>query len=512
LHNKQQSQDKQIVVLKIGSSSISGSDGRIKLSILSIFTEMVCDLTREGYHVIIVSSGAVSVGCNRLGLKERPKDIVTKQACSAVGQGRLMRMYDDLFSLLGQPIAQVLLSRENLSQEHHYLNAMNTFQCLMDMGVVAIVNENDTVAVQELRFGDNDNLSALVASVVRAQWLFLLTDVDALYTSNPRTDPNAKAIHVVEDISQLMVDTATGSGPASGQWGTGGMATKLQAASVACSSGCRVCVVSTDHLEHVRMILKGSTSVGTTFFPSARTIAGRKKWIAYGLVPVGSLFLDAGATRAIANKTSLFAAGVVKIEGDFPANSAVRILNKDGKEIGRGISNYSSDEIEKIMGKPSSQYAEMLGYHGPSCVIERGNLAVYPSAMTPSASFNNLAAMMIEPSQGMMVAAEAKSGADHAESNTLSPPFGMLPSPGSLALPGANSTTPVSPYGAFDFPAGVDMYGTPDGTPLPIPAAATHASGDSGHATKFANIGFDTAVYGEPELDEDDDACDGADA
>lgn len=391
-----QEKEQQIVVLKIGSSSISGSDGRIKLSVLSQFVEMACNLIRDGFSVIVVTSGAVSVGCNCLGMTERPTDLITKQACSAVGMGRLMRMYDDLFSLLGQPIAQVLLSRENLSQQHHYLNSMNTFLELIKLGVVPIVNENDTVAVQELKFGDNDNLSALVGSVVRAHWVFLLTDVDALYTSNPRNDPDAKAIRVVEDISSLMVDTSGTTGGASGQWGTGGMATKLQAASVACNSGCHVSIVSTDHMDHVSQILQGSTDVGTTFLPSVRTLAGRKKWIAFGLVPVGTLVVDAGAARALSMKTSLFAVGIMECEGNFPCNSAVRIINPDGVEIGRGISNYSSDEIQLIKGHCSGDYSEVLGYNGPDSVITRGNVAVFPSAISPSSSTSNLAGLSLD--------------------------------------------------------------------------------------------------------------------
>jgi len=365
------------------------------LATLSRFCEFVCELVRSDYSVLVISSGAVSIGCQRLGLASRPKDVVTKQAVAAVGQGRLLRLYDDLFSLLGQPIAQVLLSRENIALEHHYRNALNTFKELLRLGVVPIVNENDTVAVGELRFGDNDTLSALVASLVRAHWLVLLTDVDALYTADPRTNPDAKPIRVVEDIGDLLVDTTgnTAGGtsnsasanptPAtSGKWGTGGMTTKLQAATIATAAGVRTAICSSDRLEDVKRMLQGYTDVGTQFVPYHRAITGHKKWIAQGLRPQGTLIIDDGAAKSILQKHSLFAAGIVAVEGEFAHHSGVKILTTKGKEIARGLTTYGSREIDMIKGLRSSQIVEKLGYHGPEVVIHRGNLVVLPSALS----------------------------------------------------------------------------------------------------------------------------------
>ncbi len=348
-------------------------------------------MVRNNYSVIIVSSGAVSIGCQRLGLTERPKSVITKQAVAAVGQGRLMRLYDDLFSIMSQPIAQVLLSRENIAQEHHYRNALNTLKELLRLGIVPIVNENDTVAVDELRFGDNDTLSALVASIVRAHWLFLLTDVDALYTANPRTDASARPIHVVEDVADLNVDT--GDGGISGRWGTGGMATKIQAATIATAAGVRTAICSTEHLDHIKQMLEGSTSVGTQFTPKSRAITGHKKWIAQGLRPQGTLVIDEGAQRAVFEKRSLFAAGIVNVLGDFPPHSGVRLVNASGRELGRGLTNYSSTEIMLIRGLKSNQIPERLGYHGPDVVIHRGNLVAL-GTLSPTNSSSNLAALV----------------------------------------------------------------------------------------------------------------------
>ncbi|MCS6815558.1 MAG: glutamate 5-kinase, partial [Cyanobacteria bacterium] len=224
----------QRLVIKIGTSSLTtvASDttpGQLALSTIALLVEVICRLRRQGHAVILVSSGAVGVGCARLGLQQRPKSIALKQAVAAVGQGRLMRVYDDLFTSLQQPIAQVLLTRSDLEQRSRYVRVCNTFRELLRLGVIPIVNENDTVAVDELKFGDNDTLSALVASLVQADWLFLLTDVDRLYSADPRHDPNAQPIDRVADVERLTVQV----GDRGSAWGTGGMTTKLAAAKIA---------------------------------------------------------------------------------------------------------------------------------------------------------------------------------------------------------------------------------------------------------------------------------------
>eukprot|EP00741_Cyanophora_paradoxa_P006881 tig00001049_g6656.t1 len=361
------------VVVKIGTSSIMEESQRfLSLSTLSSLVETLCSLRQKNYQVVLVTSGAVGIGCQRLRIGERPKTLAGKQAVAAVGQSRLMRVYDDLFSIWDQPIAQILLTRENLGERTGYMNAKNTFDELLNMGVIPIVNENDTVAIEELRFGDNDTLSALVASLVDADWLFLMTDVQFLYDSDPRSNPGAKPIYEVPDLNELRVSLgSTGS-----QWGTGGMSTKLVAATLATAAGVRTVITLARHPGNISKMLAGEKELGSVFLPKSHPIPGKKRWIVHGLVPSGTLFVDAGAVEAIRDKRkSLFAAGITAVEGDFTSNTAVRICAaSSSQEIARGLVNYSSDELKKIKGVHSKDTFEVLGYHGPEMVIHRHNL------------------------------------------------------------------------------------------------------------------------------------------
>jgi glutamate 5-kinase len=364
------------IVVKIGTSSLTQPEtGQLALSTIATLAETLCDLRRQGNRVILVSSGAVGVGCARLGLTERPKAIALKQAVAAVGQGRLMRVYDDLFTTLQQPIAQVLLTRSDLVQRSRYLNVYNTFQELLGLGVIPVVNENDTVAVDELKFGDNDTLSALVASLVEADWLFLLTDVDRLYSADPRSFPDAKPISLVSDIkelAQLQVQTGTQGS----QWGTGGMVTKISAARIAVAAGVRTVITQGRYPRNLEKILQGEL-LGTHFQPQPEPTSARKRWIAYGLVPSGKLYLDAGAIVAISQAgKSLLAAGVKTVEGEFNTQDAVQLCDTNGNEIARGLVNYSSNELQKICGRHSREIPEILGYVGVDTVIHRDNLVL----------------------------------------------------------------------------------------------------------------------------------------
>ncbi|MFN9406323.1 MAG: glutamate 5-kinase, partial [Dolichospermum sp.] len=254
------------IVVKIGTSSLTQPEtGQLALSTIATLAETLCDLRQQGHRVILVSSGAVGVGCGRLGLMERPKTIALKQAVAAVGQGRLIRIYDDLFSIIQQPIAQVLLTRADLVHRSRYLNANNTFQELLNLGVIPIVNENDTVAVEELKFGDNDTLSALVASLVEADWLFLLTDVDRLYSADPRSVPDAKPISLVSSMQEL-TDLQIQTGGQGSQWGTGGMMTKISAARIAIAAGIRTVITQGRFPRNIAKIMQGEL-IGTHFIP-----------------------------------------------------------------------------------------------------------------------------------------------------------------------------------------------------------------------------------------------------
>lgn len=366
----------QTIVVKIGTSSLTVPEtGLLALSTIATLAETLTGLRRQGHRVILVSSGAVGVGCARLGLTERPRAIALKQAVAAVGQGRLMRIYDDLFTTLQQPIAQVLLTRNDLVQRSRYLNVSNTFEALLELGVIPVVNENDTVAVEELKFGDNDTLSALVASLVEADWLFLLTDVDRLYSADPRSFPDAQPITLVkhiEQLAQLQIQTGTQGS----QWGTGGMVTKISAARIATAAGVRTVITQGRFPHNIEKILQGEP-IGTRFEPQPQPNNARKRWIAYGLIPVGKLFLDDGAVAAIslAGK-SLLAAGITAVEGDFDSQEAVQLCDKNGGEVARGIVNFSSAELKQIRGRHSREISAILGKTGAETVVHRDNLVL----------------------------------------------------------------------------------------------------------------------------------------
>ncbi|KAJ2451644.1 Glutamate 5-kinase [Coemansia sp. RSA 2336] len=403
------------IVLKLGTSSICDPVTHMPmLANLSMMVETICRLKAMGHRVVLVSSGAVGIGLRRLDMPEKPKELAVIQAIAAVGQGRLMALYDDLFGQLGQPVAQILLTRNDLSQRTQYLNACNTFEALLEMGVVPIVNENDTVSLGEIRFGDNDTLSAITAGMVHADFLFLLTDVDCLYTDNPRTNPNAKQVTNVTDIKALRdaVDVST----AGSAVGTGGMATKLIAAELATAAGVTTIITRgstpakvvdiVDHFSNPELSPDApvpQNALCTRFMAKSRPMIDRKWWILHGMYCAGTVYVDAGAVVALAKfKKSLFAAGIKRVEGAFSANQAVRVvyeperepcshpdsLNPDEArvmnamgpskteviEIGHGLVNYSSTEINRIRGCHSSEFEAILGYCDSDNVINRGNM------------------------------------------------------------------------------------------------------------------------------------------
>lgn len=362
------------IVIKVGTSSLvrpNADPPCLWLSQLARVCEVAADLTSMGHKVCLVTSGAVGVGCQMVGLRNKPTDVAQKQALAAVGQQHLMRYYDEIFSALGRKCGQVLITLENVAKRNQYLNAQNTFRELFNFGVMPIVNENDTVATEQIRFGDNDTLSAQVANLVQADWLFLLTDVDYLYTGNPRLDPEAKPIFIVEDTSQLAVDTNT----AGTEWGTGGMATKITAAVMASAAGCRTVICSSSTPESLTETIGGNWT-GTVFLAQDHPVKGRRRWILL-VPPKGKIILDSGAVRAVINRrTSLFAAGIIGVEGNFSYQDSVRICNEEGTELARCLVNYSSDEVQRIMGKNSKSIYKILGYVGPEEVAVRDNISI----------------------------------------------------------------------------------------------------------------------------------------
>ena len=365
----------QTIVIKVGTSSLTRADGKLALSAIAALIETIVDLRSQGHQIVLVSSGAVGVGASRLGMNERPKTIALKQAAAAVGQGIIMRVYDDMFREHQQPVAQILLTRSDLDRRSSYINAYNTFQELLRLGVMPIVNENDTVAVDELKFGDNDTLSARVASLIDADWLFLLTDVGGLYSADPRKFPDAQPITQIDHIEDLSASQVQ-IGNNGSQWGTGGMVTKIAAAGIATSAGVRTVITHGQFPDRIGKILDGEP-LGTQFTPQLRADSARKRWIAHGLVTVGKIYLDDGAVSAIRDGgKSLLSAGITHLEGDFDATDAVQLCNAQGKEIARGIVNYGSSELDRIYGHRSTDILTILGYITEETIVHRDNLVL----------------------------------------------------------------------------------------------------------------------------------------
>ena len=310
-------------VIKVGTSLLRGSPERPTAAVIADLAASLCRRQRSGDALTLVTSGAVGLGCTAMALQQRPSEVVALQAAAAVGQGRLMALYQDAFAVRGVAVAQVLLTRGDLASRRRYQNASRTLEQLLAWGVVPVVNENDTLATDELRFGDNDTLSALVAVAIGADELVLLTDVDRLYSGDPRTDRDARPIEEVSSLAEL--NSLQGAASGGGQWGTGGMTTKLAAARIATSSGIRVRLADGRDPAVLDALLAGER-VGTIFQPSPTPLANRKGWLAHALLPKGTLHLDAGAERALTLQgASLLAVGVRAVEGQFGRREAVRL-------------------------------------------------------------------------------------------------------------------------------------------------------------------------------------------
>lgn len=373
-----------ILVIKVGTSSICDeSTFQPKLSSLALLVETISSLQQLNHKVVLVSSGAIGTGLRRLNHSSRPTNLSLTQAVAAVGQVRLMTLYDSLFSPLDIPIAQILLTRDNLAEKTSFQNAKDTINQLLLLGSVPIINENDSVTSSEIRFGDNDSLSAIVAGMIQADYLFLLTDVDSLYTDNPRRNPLAERVKVVTDISTLRNQikiNSTGS-----TLGTGGMVTKLIAAELSTSAGCSMFITIGNNPSLILKFLEDLSkqplesfipSFGTLFLRHTQPIQTRHWWILHSLATSGSLHIDKGAVNAIRSHSSLFAAGVVGVKGSFNAQQSVEIFDGDVR-VGKGIVNYSNGEIERMKGLKSTEIEAILGYIDMEYVIHRDNLAFY---------------------------------------------------------------------------------------------------------------------------------------
>lgn len=360
------------IVIKIGSRILTGEEGELNRDWIAALASQVAELRRDGREVIVVSSGAVAAGRGLLGFIDRSVTIPQKQAAAAVGQPRLMREYEGAFSASDCRVAQILLTREDLADRQRFLNARSTLETLLDLGIVPIINENDTVAVEEIKFGDNDNLSALVTNLVDAGLLVILTDIDGFYDADPRKKPDARLIPLVRSITKEMSLAAGGSGS---NVGTGGMATKLAAAKKAGRSGAATLIVNGTDPKILSRLFKGED--GTLFLPAAASLTSRKHWIAFTIRPQGRVYVDAGAARVLRQEgRSLLPSGVVRIEGNFERGACIRVCDLDGSEFARGIAAYSSSETALIMGHKSLEIEAILGYHYGDEIIHRDNLVL----------------------------------------------------------------------------------------------------------------------------------------
>ncbi|ORZ11252.1 glutamate 5-kinase [Absidia repens] len=389
------------IVIKVGTSSICDEKTHYPLlGNLSRIVETIILLKEQNHRVVLVTSAAVGTGLRRLNLQEKPKRQALVQAIAAVGQVRLMSMYDDLFGRFNQTVAQLLLTKNDLSQRSQYLNAVNCIEELLDMGVVPIVNENDTISYSEIKFGDNDTLSAITAGMVKADYLFLLTDVDCLYTDNPRTNPSARPIIMCDDMQQLK-STITVTSPGS-SLGTGGMVTKLVAADLATAAGVITVITRGAVPENILPIIESddihTAPLHTRFLAKRQPLVDRTWWILHGLHTAGTLVVDHALAKSMLtahlddineesqgiSNTSIFAQSVIHVEGNFVEHQAVQVVIQrplengimDQVAIAKGMVNFSSAEIIRIMRARQKNKIDDLGFDHHPCIIDKENMAV----------------------------------------------------------------------------------------------------------------------------------------
>jgi glutamate 5-kinase len=364
------------IVVKVGSALlVDAATGRINRAWLETLIDDLLRLRRRGQRVILVSSGAIALGRRRLGLKPGALRLEESQAAAAVGQIRLAHAYKELLEAHEVTVAQVLLTLEDSERRRRYLNARATLESLLELGALPVINENDTVATAEIRYGDNDRLAARVAQMTGAECLVLLSDVAGLYSADPNKDPKARLIHEVRHITPEIEAMA---GRSASQLGSGGMAAKIMAARIAVAAGCHLCIAAGSHRHPLRRIEEGADC--TWFVPTATPAAARKQWIAGTLRPAGAVTIDSGALRALLEGASLLPAGVTGARGRFERGDTVSVLSSDGAEVARGIVAYSDADAARIIGRKSSQIAELLGFRGRDEMIHRDDLVLLPRA------------------------------------------------------------------------------------------------------------------------------------
>jgi glutamate 5-kinase len=360
------------VVVKIGSSLlVDDESGRLNRSWLESLADEIVRLRDRGQQVIIVSSGAIALGRKYLGLGPQQRRLEEHQAAAAAGQVLLAHAYQDLLGKRSIRVAQVLLTLDDTENRRRYLNARSTLETLLELGAVPVINENDTVATNEIRYGDNDRLGARVAEMVSADCLILLSDVDGLYDADPANNPSARLIAEVHEITPEIESQA---GASSTAYGSGGMMTKIMAARIAVAAGCATLIANGRRLQPIKAVEEGAPS--TWFIPRKSPRAARKQWIGGSLKSRGRLVIDAGARKALANGSSLLPVGVVAVEGEFERGDAITVVDDQGREIARGLAAYSSSDARKISGRHSDEIEGLLGYAGRDEIIHRDDLAL----------------------------------------------------------------------------------------------------------------------------------------
>jgi glutamate 5-kinase len=361
--------DSAIIVIKIGSSLLIDKDKKIRKKWLSEFAKDIQELIKQNKKIIIVSSGAIAMGCKKLNLNKKNLKIDKSQAVASIGQIELMNLFSEIFFEKKINISQILLTLEDTEQRRRALNAKRTFDNLFQLGFVPIVNENDTIATTEIKYGDNDRLASRVAQISGADSLILLSDVDGLYTQNPKIHKDAKLLKEIKNIDKNIEKIATKS---ISEHGTGGMKTKIDAAKICQLSGCQMAIANGLSIRPIKKIIDENNC--TWFLPKISKLDARKKWIISSISPKGELIIDDGAKQALSNGKSLLAAGIKKVTGKFKKGDHIKILDKRNFECGRGLSSFSSDEIIKIMGHHSKEIEKLLGYVSKSEVIHKDDM------------------------------------------------------------------------------------------------------------------------------------------
>ena len=362
-------ENSKIIVVKIGSSLLIDDNKKIRNKWLSEFAKDIKELIKKNRKVIIVSSGAIAMGCKKLNINKKNLKIDKSQAVASIGQIELMNLFSGTFSKLKINISQILLTLEDTEQRRRALNAKRTFDNLFELGFIPIVNENDTTATTEIKYGDNDRLASRVAQISRADTLILLSDVNGLYTQNPKIFKNAELINEIKNIDKNIERIATKS---IGDLGTGGMKTKIDAAKICQLSGCKMVIANGLLNRPIKKIIEENNC--TWFLPKVSKLDARKKWIISSVSPKGALIIDDGARQALTNGKSLLAAGVKKVTGNFKKGDHIKVLDKNNNECARGLSSFSSDEIERIKGYHSREIEKILGYVAKSEVIHKDDI------------------------------------------------------------------------------------------------------------------------------------------